>query len=250
MKLKIFALNDRPPAIVPARRTRAWMDAFPARHAYRCLPLDIANGYGWEVQSPHTFTIHWNGGKEPKDVVFEPEGKQPFLDHFVNSAFSHGIVTFHTGYLFRTEPDWHLMATGPFNEPKDGIAPLTGVIETDWLPYPFTMNWQLTRPGTVRFEAGESFCRVLPVRAGTLQAVEPEIFTLDDDAELAGQYQAWRQKRDEFMARYRGGDAETLKQAWQKFYFRGLYADGAPTAAPHQSNLELKTPADRRRKGT
>jgi hypothetical protein len=247
VKLKIFALTDRPPPIVAAPRTRGWMDAFPGRHAYRCLPLDIANAYGWEVQSTHTFTIRWNGGNEPKDVVFEPEGNQPYLDHFVNSAFSHGVVTFHTGYLFRTEPDWHLLAMGPLNAPKDGIAPLSGIIETDWLPYPFTMNWRLTRPGAVRFEAGEPFCRVFPVRAGTLQSVEPEIFRLDDDPELAAQYRTWREKRDEFMARYRSGDAETLKQAWQKFYFRGLYADGAPTAAPHDANLELKAPTDRRR---
>jgi len=31
-----------------------------------------------------------------------------------------------------------------------------GVIETDWLPDPFTMNWQMTRPGTVRFREGAS----------------------------------------------------------------------------------------------
>jgi len=30
------------------------------------------------------------------------------------------------------------------------------VIETDWLPDPFTMNWQMTRPGTVRFREGAS----------------------------------------------------------------------------------------------
>jgi hypothetical protein len=42
------------------------------------------------------------------------------------------------------------------NSPKDGIAPLTGVIETDWLPYPFTMNWQMTRPGSVRFDKDEA----------------------------------------------------------------------------------------------
>src|SRR5580765_7348373 len=120
-KLKMYALNASPPPVVPAARARPWMDAFPGRHAYRCLPLAIANGYGWDVLSPHAFTIEWNGGPAASDVIFKPVGVAHYLDHFVNAAFTHGIVTFHTGYLFRTEPDWHLLATGPTNAPKDGI---------------------------------------------------------------------------------------------------------------------------------
>ena len=157
-------------------------------------------------------------------------------------------MTFHTGYLFQTEPGWHLLTTGSFNSPKDGITPLTGIIETDWLPYPFTMNWRLTRPGTVRFQKDEPFCHVFPVPAASLETVEPEILDLDDDPEFADQYAAWRGKRDEFMAAYRAGDPATLKQAWQKFYFHGTLSDGAPTAAPHSSKLELRAPVDRRKR--
>ena len=32
------------------------------------------------------------------------------------------------------------------------LQPLAGVVETDWLPFPFTMNWLFTQPGRVRFE--------------------------------------------------------------------------------------------------
>src|SRR5215471_21435605 len=184
MKLRIFTLNNSPPKIVRAQRGRGWMDAFPGRHAYRCLPLAIANAYGWDILSPYSFTATWTGGSAASDVTFAAEGNAPYLDHFVNPNFSRGVVTFHTGYLFRTEPGWHLMATGPVNSPKDGMAPLTGIVETDWLPYPFTMNWQFTRPGAVRFEAGEPFCRVFPVPAGAAESVEPEIFEMSQDAEL------------------------------------------------------------------
>ena len=38
------------------------------------------------------------------------------------------------------------------------MQPLVGLIETDWLPFPFTMNWVFTRPGRVRLEKGEPFC--------------------------------------------------------------------------------------------
>jgi hypothetical protein len=170
LKLKIFALADHPPPIARAERTRRWMDDFPGNHPYRCLPLAIANAYGWDLLSPFAFTVTWNGGPSAQDLELVADDEAPFLGHFANGSFTHGVLTLHTGYLFRTEPGWHLVVTGPPNAPKDGIAPLTGVIESDWLPYPFTMNWKLTRPGSVRFEHGEAFCRIFPVTAGSVQA--------------------------------------------------------------------------------
>ena len=62
------------------------------------------------------------------------------------------------------------MVQGPINRPKDGIAALSGIIETDWSPYSFTMNWMFTRPGTpVRFEKGEPYCHIFPVSCGALE---------------------------------------------------------------------------------
>jgi hypothetical protein len=248
MKLRIFAIANCPPKIVRAHRSREWMDAFPGKHAYRCLPLTIANAYGWDVLSPYGFKATWTGGSAATDVTFEADGDAPYLGHFVNPNFSRGVVTFHTGYLFRTDPGWHLLATGPLNAPKDGIAPLTGIVETDWLPYPFTMNWQFTRPGSVRFEAGEPFCRVFPVPRGALESVEPEILDMAHDEDLHAQYRAWRVRRDDFMAKYRVGDPATIKQAWQKFYFVGKYPDGSEPDALHTSKLEISEVKDLRSK--
>jgi LPS sulfotransferase NodH/predicted 2-oxoglutarate/Fe(II)-dependent dioxygenase YbiX len=248
MVLKCFALRTNPPSLAPARADRAWMDAFPSRHAYRCLPLSIANSYGWEVLSPTTFSIYWNGGMQTTDIHFESHDHYPDLDHLAMSNFSRGVVTFHTGYLFRTEPGWNLLASGPFNQPKDGISPMTGVVETDWLPYPFTMNWQLTRPGIVRFEKDEPFCVVFPVLQQALQNVHLEILPLESDPVLASQHQAWRQKRDEFMAKFRAGDPSTLKEAWQKYYFKGELPTGQQPITDHVQKLRLPAPVDQRPK--
>ncbi|NDG04180.1 MAG: hypothetical protein EB121_02330 [Alphaproteobacteria bacterium] len=45
-----------------------------------------------------------------------------------------------------------MLARGAPNSAKHGIAPLDGLIETDWLPFGFTMNWRFTAPGQVTFE--------------------------------------------------------------------------------------------------
>src|SRR5262245_17978250 len=155
MKLTCYALTPDPLPLRPAPGTRAWMDAIPDRHAYRCLPLAIANAHGWEIGSPCSFEATWNGWPKPTDIKLRALDGYPKLGDIVVSHFAFGIVTFHLTYLFRTEPGWDLFATGPLNRPKDGIAPLSGVIETDWMPYPFTMYWQMTRSGTVRFAKGE-----------------------------------------------------------------------------------------------
>ena len=150
MKLTCYALHEFAPKLVAAHPQRKWMDDFPDRHPYRCLPLSIANAHGWDVLCPYPIEIEWNGGPSVSDLVvraLKPLPARQQLEHLCRSNFSRGVVTFHVNYLFKTEPGWDLLATGPFNRPKDNIAPLTGIMESDWLPYPFTMNWQVLRPG-------------------------------------------------------------------------------------------------------
>ena len=74
----------------------------------------------------------------------------PTSTELASKAISaYGVVTFHPGYLFRTPDGWSMHGhAAPPNHVKDGIQPLVGLVETDWLPFPFTMNWIFTRPGT------------------------------------------------------------------------------------------------------
>jgi hypothetical protein len=248
MKLQCYALHEFAPKLIAARSQRRWMDDFPDRHPYRCLPLSIANAHGWEALSPVPIEIEWNGGPAVEDLVIRAlkplPGGQPDA-HFCRSNFSRGIVTFHLDYIFRTEPGWDLLATGPFNRPKENVCPLTGIIEADWLPYPFTMNWQILRPGRVVFEEDEPFCFIFPVKKQALLDCEPEILWLSNNAELSRQHAEFRMSREEFMKKFHAGDAVTIKQAWQKHYFVGQHPDGTQVDA-HINKLRLKEPADRR----
>ena len=248
MKLTCYALHDHAPTLRAARPQRSWMDRFTDRHAYRCLPLSIANAHGWEALCPVPIEIEWNGGPAASDATIRalkpfPDGRS--VDHFCRSHFSRGIITFHLDYLLQTEPGFDLLATGPFNRPKDNICPLTGIIETDWLPYPFTMNWQVLRPGRVAFEEGEPFCFFFPIDNRSLAGCEPEIRRLSDEPELSRRHEAFRASRDAFMQRFRAGDAAALKEAWQRHYFVGRHPDGS-RVEEHVNKLRLKEPVDRR----
>jgi hypothetical protein len=246
--LDCYAITPFAPKIVAASPLRDWMDDFPDRHAYRCLPLGIANAYGWHVLSPCDLQITWKGGDAASDIKIKATDGYAHVDHLAASNFTRGIFTFHLGYIFRTSPGWQLLATGPFNQPKAKIVPLTGVIETEWLPYPFTMNWQFTREGIVRFAKDEPFCHILPVPQGVLAEVQPVIHDIVEDPELTKQYDAWKTKRMEFMTRFNANEPGTLRQAWQRFYFRGELPEADIKAPSHEHKLRLKPPLDKRRR--
>lgn len=156
---------------------------------------------------------------------------------FAKSHFATGIVTFDTGWLFKTSPGDHLWAMGPTNDPKDGIAPLSGLIETDWLPYTFTMNWKMTRPGVVRFEKNEPFCFLTPARISDIADCHPVEKVLADDAELQAQMAEWTAERDALMVRFHANDPETMKHPWGRRYFKG---DEAPDQ--HFHKLRARAP--------
>lgn len=245
MQLECFIVMGNAPQIVPARAERDWMDAFHMRFPYRCLPLTMANTTGWEILCPTDVRICWNGGKDKKDVTVSC--RDPQAAHFVQSHFSHGIVTFHTGYLFRTQPQYALWAGGAPNHVKDGIHALTGLVETDWLPFPFTMNWKMTRPGIVRFKKDEPFCFIQLIEHHKMDDVKPVIRKIEDDPALQKEYETWTRSRSAFNANLENGHQETIRQAWQKFYFKGKKPDGMDQAEGHINRRRLHMPliADR-----
>ena len=221
------------------------------KHAEKCLPLSIANTIGWEFLCPDGVTITWDGGpsEEALTVVFDhPERwatartdtsrPQPFA----KSHFATGVVTFDIGRLLRTPPGWSLMVTGKPNDYRDGIYPLTGVIETDWLDYTFTMNWKMTRPGTVRFEQGEAFAFVTPIQIAPIVECQPVEHSLADHPELAGNVRAGAIERDQLMARLKARDPETVKHPWGRRYWLGQQPEGstAPAPAVHYNKVRTK----------
>lgn len=248
-KLKCFAIVEEPCELVPAPPERAWMDEYSNRHPYRCLPLSIANSHGWLVLSPIPIEVEWTGHAAVESLTVRglkplPGGRP--LEHFARSNFGHGIVTFHTDYIFQTPPGWDLLCTGPFNSPKDNSYPLTGIIETDWLPYPFTMNWRVMKPGKIVFDEGEAFCFVFPIPKQSLIDTQPEIHRLRDDVELHRQHESFRTSREDFFKRMAEGDEGAKKQGWQRFYFTGKHPDGTRVEG-HMNKLRLKDPIDLRR---
>ena len=234
-----YRLHPRPALrLVPAPREREWIEATRARFANRCLPLLLANQAGWFVLNSHRLTVTWTGGADNEALRLDwGDGRPPFP---AVSHFGHGILTWHLPYLFRTPPGWNLLARGPANRPKPGIAPLEGLVETDWAVATFTMNWQVTAVGTpVVFEPDEPICMLVPQRRGDLDAFAPEVRDLAADPELQAAFARWTESRARFLADLQTPRSDARRQGWQRDYFQGGAPDG--TRAPaHQTKLRLR----------
>lgn len=240
--LEFCAIGTDVPRVVPARSDRPWMDGTPDRFAYRCTPLSIANASGWEILCPAAFTARWEG-----DVGFSGvsiQWDEVAAPYFAVSHFGAGVLTFHTGYLLRTPPGWAVWVRGAPNSAKGRLVPLDGLVETDWLPLPFTMNWRFIEPGEVRFEEGEPFCFVTLFPHGQIDAVQPRFSRLEDQPDLKQHYDEWTASRLAFNAGLALGDEEVLARGWQKRYMRGESPCGRPPPFHrHKRRLaELKSP--------
>lgn len=241
---------------------RAWMDASHQRAPYRCLPLVIANQAGWFLPCPASFTASWDGGlfKENVQIFCDPPpgttnalglfapivvsadvpGPGTISDGRITSHFGSGIITFSIPYLFRTPRGVNLWVKGPSNRFKDGVQPLEGVVETDWLPATFTMNWKIIRPNyPVRFERGEPICMIVPIPRGLAEQMQPVYAPLDANPQLSRDYREWDRSRTAFNANLAVLQPEAVKRGWQRDYMKGLTITGQ-RAEEHQTRLQLR----------
>ena len=236
MKLTAHVLDGHTLDIRPAPHERAWMDATDQRYAYRCLPLAIANAHGWELLCQAGFEAVWDGGDGLGAVVITADAgtAAPAISHF-----GYGMLTFHVPCLFRTDAGVDLFVSGPLNCPKDGIGALSGIVETDWSPYTFTMNWRFTRPGRARFEAGEPFCHLFPLQRQLIEQVQPQWQPLSETPALAQQHADWTDSRTRFLEALPDAQSAAAREKWQRGYFRGVTSPAQTPVAGHRTRLRL-----------
>jgi hypothetical protein len=237
--LVAYVIDGHELRIRPAPVEREWMENTDQRFAYRCLPLNIANAHGWEILNPVAFSAIWDGGSGADAVRIETEADANAPS--VLSHFGSGTITFHIPCLFQTDADVDLFVTGPLNRPKDGIAALSGIIETDWSPYTFTMNWKFTRPDhQVHFEADEPFCHLFPVGRGSLESLSPVVRNISENPELEQEFRTWSESRNDFNADLLKPESKGAQEKWQKAYFKGVCPSGARGSEGHRSRIRLQ----------
>lgn len=133
---------------------------------YKCLPLTVANTYGFLIAAEYDFVVHWNGGDNVNDLqVHIPNEEAARFGHpDVVSNFGGGIITINTPFFIRTPPGVNIMTINPPNYILPLSTVMSGVVETDNLRKNFTFNIKIQVPDAeITFPAGHPLGAFIPI---------------------------------------------------------------------------------------
>jgi hypothetical protein len=181
-KLFLKRTHQNAPAIQQSRLKRDWMDATYNKHAYQCLPMTVANVYGWEIVLEEDLIVQWDGGNTPPAILsgeITSSGRVQAISSII------GMISINMGWVINTEEGYNTWMTGSPNYFVDGATPLTATLPSYWWPDESQMNWKITKIGEpVVFEAGTPFCFFNIYDNSVLESVEIVTSSLWDDKEL------------------------------------------------------------------
>jgi len=121
MKLVAYVIDGHPfeirPAPLSATGWKRPMSASPIAVCLSTSPMLLAGRYC----VPKPLAPYGTAARPLESVQVSTSSidTAPAVSHF-----GYGTLTFHVLCLFRTDPGVELIAQGPINRPKDGIAPL------------------------------------------------------------------------------------------------------------------------------
>jgi hypothetical protein len=235
--------------IIPASASRDWMTEEKQRYSYHCLPMVAASQMGWDILSPQDLVIYWNGGNSVKDVsILDVANKKSAKYEGVEtygSAVSHfpvGIVSFSFPFIITTPPGWGIWVSGPSNLWIDGMSPLQGIVETNWLPFSFTMNWKITEKNKpIRIPLHFPICKIIPFPLNLNEKSEIAHENLDMNSSLGKAYTEYSASRTEYNKKIDKRE-DSAKAGNQKFYKNGTDASGCPYKGLHKLFYKYKKP--------
>jgi hypothetical protein len=195
------------------------MDETHKKHIYQCLPVTYANVYGWELALQCDVVVEWDGGPNGPKIL---EGEDFVVDNAPRKIANGGIVgmvSFHIGYTFATEPGYEIAIGGSPNYFVDGAHPLSAIVPSSWWPDEFQMSWKISKINEpIKFEAGMPFMFFTVFDSSVLENVKIETNSLWDNKELIESRMKYNDKKMK--------NQQENPWTWTKGIKTGLDADG------------------------
>ena len=222
--------------ITTAPPSRDWMNENHVKYIYQCQPVVSSNQTGWFILQTHDVEVEWNGGKSPQDIKIFQDNSNQFAAT-VASHFGSGIISIAFPVLFKTPPGWGLIAGGPSNIFIDGLFPLEGIVETNWSPYPFTMNYKITRPNhKIKIPKYHPICRIVPIPLNLNEKTTLKYQNIKLNKDLNDNFKEWSSIR-----RKLNEDRKTSNVDLRMGHYRnGMNIKGCPVLGVHKMLYKFK----------
>ena len=233
--------------VVPLKRKRVWMDRTPDAYAYQCMPLDIANEYGWAVLCPAPFTATWDGNPQNNAIEIRFDDEDGY--NFVDSQFGSGVLTVSVDFVVRTPPGVSLYIRGVPNTNYPNLQPLDAIVETDWLPFTFTYNYRFLAPGAVRFEKDQPLFCFFPINRGEIEGYEIVSVPMSEDEEFTKRYEEYRDSRQMYLddvESFNAGEAEEIRHSSQRYYRNAKDPNGNPYSVENHVKKVMTKKVDKK----
>jgi hypothetical protein len=220
--------------IIPSSSKRDWMDEKEQQYAYYCSPLVTANQAGYTILYQNETEVFWDGGKNTSNVKIIHKKQNEYFSHCL-SHFSVGIVTFSFPVIFKTPPGWGLLVSGYPNNPINGLQPLEAIVETNWSPFTFTMNFKITEKNKlITIKENTPICRILPYPLNLNEKTNIKFLNIKNNKELNQQHSAWVNSRLTF------NESKREKNSHRQFFYRDGKDSSGNKIAEGKHKLDYK----------
>ncbi len=200
--------------IVPLKIHRDWMNKTQEKFAYKCLPLNVANQYGWAVVSPCDFKVSWYGGTHEENVeVFDIPDEYSAC---IQSHFGDATFTINPDFIIQTPENYSIYIRGIPNKEYGILKPLDAIVETDWLPFTFTYNFKFMESGIYEFKKGDLLFCFFPILRNTVENFEIISQNIEENPQLNNDFKEFATARQDALN----------KRGLQPYGFQRFYADG------------------------
>lgn len=192
---------------------RPWMDDTDSKHAYRCLPVSMANTMGWSISYDFDISFSWDGVSDSSpDHVTLLQGKK-----VCSTGRGNATISFETGLIFRTDPDVTLLSISPPNYFIDGAQAFTSAVSTSFFKDTFPCAWYITKPNTIiTIPAGTPVATVIPISLKGLSDISVDLHSSDEYLKTHSDYYSARSEyAKEFSSIVSSGE-------WPNFYRNGV----------------------------
>jgi hypothetical protein len=207
---------------------------------YYCLPLTIANQYGFVVKSAENMDLYWND--DTSKVYLETESKIPLSDtsriQTYHTNFRNGVLTVDNNFIVRTPPGINLMVIQPPNYFIPDLFAMSGVVESDNIRRTFTFNLRVTKPHTkIKIKKGDWLAAFIPIPryfVENFELINGEEFFSKECLEVE---KIDREKLafERYTHQEVGGDIGKPNDSGRR-YFKGIHANDEPYR-DHQKRL-------------
>lgn len=208
-KIELYLMDNYDKSLLP-KKPQTYVDWWEKdsktiNHAKFCMPLLMANELGYDILSPATFEIEWDGDESHDTNIYIIEASS---HAGIDNHSAHGSFTVQSQFITKTEEGYYIYLKGMPNIRRP-FSVMEGLVESWWNPAHFGIVCLCNHAGKFIIKKGEPIARLIYLHQ---DAIKTSLEIKDNQYEIP--------QRKEFLTKRQKQFGHVLD------YFKGLYPNG------------------------